>query len=165
MYELFIIVNEKSVLFVYFDVLQIVDYYWAITCIHRRGDGIWAWTGSCGSHHAQHLSLSSSSFAAWTCYCHKVSNKNAQNKKSKNTKQQCTLFINLFLNWWVFFRSKPPLVSMVIYWNQSTNSVTMYSGPYTLVVENSTSSQAFDFTSLAFKFISISIQVCEFNLH
>uniref|UniRef100_K1P9J0 RNA helicase n=1 Tax=Magallana gigas TaxID=29159 RepID=K1P9J0_MAGGI len=56
-------------------------------------------------------------------------------------------------------RSKPPLVSMVIYWNQSSNSVTMYSGPYTLVVENSTSSQAFDFTSLAFKFISISIQV------
>lgn len=54
---------------------------------------------------------------------------------------------------------------MVIYWNQSSNSVTMYSGPYTLVVENSTSSQAFDFTSLAFKFISISIQVCEFKFH
>lgn len=59
----------------------------------------------------------------------------------------------------IVIKSKPPLVSMVIYWNQSTNSVTMYSGPYTLVVENSTSSQAFDFTSLAFKFISISIQV------
>lgn len=59
----------------------------------------------------------------------------------------------------IVIKSKPPLVSMVIYWNQSSNSVTMYSGPYTLVVENSTSSQAFDFTSLAFKFISISIQV------
>lgn len=59
----------------------------------------------------------------------------------------------------IVIKSKPPLVSMVIYWNQSTNSVTMYSGPYTLFVENSTSSQAFDFTSLAFKFISISIQV------
>lgn len=88
MYEHFIRVNEKSVLFVDFDVLQIVDYYWAMTCIHRGGDGIRAWTGSGGSHHAQYLSLSSSSFAAWTCYCHKVSNKNAQNKKSKKKNHQ-----------------------------------------------------------------------------
>nr|XP_022317814.1 uncharacterized protein LOC111121018 [Crassostrea virginica] len=59
----------------------------------------------------------------------------------------------------IIIKSKPSLVSMVIHWNQSTNSVTLYSGPYSLCVENSSSSQAFDFTSLAFKFINISIQV------
>ncbi|XP_056017286.1 uncharacterized protein LOC125668891 [Ostrea edulis] len=59
----------------------------------------------------------------------------------------------------IIIKSKPPLVSMVIFWNQSTNTVTMYSGPYTLSVENPSSTLAFDFTSLAFRFINISIQV------
>ncbi|XP_061196123.1 uncharacterized protein LOC133204412 [Saccostrea echinata] len=59
----------------------------------------------------------------------------------------------------IIIKSRPPLVSMVILWNQSSNIVTMYSGPYMLSVENPSSTQAFDFTSLGFKFINISIQV------